>query len=731
MEVTELDLHKYWYILKRRWLPAVAAFGTVMGITYLHTLSRVPIYQAQGELLFRQDRSSSLIGLQSATQANPTTQNDTSLATEAKVIHSIPILQQALEQINEASQNTTLSLESLQQGLDIVAVEGTEILQVVYRGKDPAQAALVVNQLMNIYVNKNLLNNRAAAISAGNFITAQLPKVKANLQRADLAVRNFKEKNQLTNIEQSQTALAANIERVGSQIDAVEAQLVDLDSRTQSLQRQLGMNPQQAMTIAKISQSSAIQGVLTELQTVQRQIADARSRYRDDHPILDSLQEREARFKQLLQTQINQVLQGQALNNSQLQVGEIQQELISDLIAAEVERQGLISQQATLTQQQEAYLQKATHLPKLEQQQRELERELSAAQSTYEALLRSLQEIKVIENRTVGNVRIIEYAQVPSGAINASNTSALAAGSLAGLMIAGAIVYLLELTDKKIKTAKEAREIFEYKLLGTIPLFHNDSQTEREQWRVPVLAEPRSFITESYRMLLANLKFPPSLDRSSRVILVTSSIPKEGKSTTCANLAAVMALLNYKVLIIDADLRHPSQHQIWEIANHIGLMNTITKRVGVNKKAIQPVAKNIDVLTTGTSESDLGILIDSRSMSTLITQYAKQYDYLIIDTPPLSIAADASILSKVVDGVILVTRPGIADISSSRFAKEYLDQSGQNILGIVVNGIPLDNTLHSYYRHVENNTDAGSDFKPSDFIKIKDWRNTLRFFRRP
>lgn len=731
MEVTELDLHNYWCILKRRWLPAVAAFGTVMGITYLHTLSRVPIYQAQGELLFRQDRSSSLIGLQSATQANPTTQNDTSLATEAKVIRSVPILQQALEQINEASQNTALSLESLRQGLDIVDIEGTEILQVVYRGEDPAQAALVVNQLMNIYVNKNLLNNRAAAISAGNFITAQLPKVKANLQRADLAVRNFKEKNQLTNIEQSQTALAANIERVGSQIDAVEAQLVDLNSRAQSLQRQLGMTPQQAMTIAKISQSSAIQGILTELQTVQRQIADARSRYRDDHPILDSLQEREARFKQLLQTQINQVLQGQALNNSQLQVGEIQQELISDLIAAEVERQGLISQQATLTQQQEAYLQKATHLPKLEQQQRELERELSAAQSTYEALLRSLQEIKVIENRTVGNVRIIEYAQVPSGAINASNTSALAAGSLAGLMIAGAIVYLLELTDKKIKTAKEAREIFEYKLLGTIPLFHNDSQTEREECRVPVLAEPRSFITESYRMLLANLKFPPLLERSSRVILVTSSIPKEGKSTTCANLAAVMALLNYKVLIIDADLRHPSQHQIWEIANHIGLMNTIAKRVGVNRKAIQPVAKNIDVLTTGTSESDSSILIDSRSMSTLITQYAKQYDYLIIDTPPLSIAADASILSKVVDGVILVTRPGIADISSSRFAKEYLDQSGQNILGIVVNGIPLDNTLHSYYRQIENNTDAGSDFKPSDFIKIKDWRNTLRFFRRP
>ncbi|PPS42799.1 polysaccharide biosynthesis tyrosine autokinase [Chroococcidiopsis sp. TS-821] len=725
MEVTEnFDLQKCWLMLKRRWLPAVAAFSAVVGTTYIYTSAKVPVYSAQGQLLFKQDRSSSLIGLQSVAQANPPNQSDTSLATEAKVIRAVPILQQTLEQLKE-SQGVSLSLENLQQGLDVTAVEGTDILQVVYKSENPEQAAFVVNQLMNIYVNQNLLNNRAAAISAGNFITAQLPKVKANVHRADLAVRRFKEKNQITDLAQTQQTLATNIERTGAQIDAVEAQLVDLDSRIQSLQRQLRMNPQQAMKLATLSQSSAVQGTLTELQAVQRQIADARSRFQDNHPAVDSLQDKEARLQQLLETQINQILQGQAVNsNQQIQLGQLQQDLITNLIAAEVERQGLASQKLTLVQQQEAYARKATNLPALEQQQRDLERELSAAQSTYESLLKSLQEIKVIENRTVGNVRIIEYAQVPTQPINASNTSAMAAGSLAGILIAGAVVYLLELTDKRIKTVKEARELFEYKLLGTIPLFSNETHFQEQEWQVPAMNEPRSFIGESYRMLLANLKFPASSERPFKVILVTSSVPQEGKSTTCANLAAVMAHLNYKVLIIDADFHHPSQHKIWQVSNEAGLVNIINKQTSFTHKIVCSITNNLDILTTGFSETEPNVLLNYRDMAALLEQCPKQYDYLIVDTPPLSVSADASLLNKIADGVILVTRPGIADLESSKSAKEYLDQSHQNILGIVINGVMSENEAQAYSRYRQGNYP-----QKNTADNKRSWRDKIRFFR--
>ncbi len=282
----------------------------------------------------------------------------------------------------------------------------------------------------------------------------------------------------------------------------------------------------------------------------------------------------------------------------------------------------------------------------------------------------------------------------------------MVAGSLAGILLAAAIVYVFEVRDKKIKTVKEARELFEYSLLGTIPVFGKTSRSvdsvgqisESRRLALPVIESPRSSISESYRRLQVNLKFLRS-DNALKVIVVTSSVPKEGKSTTCANLAAITAQLGYSVLIIDADMVRPSQHQIWQIPNEVGLMNVIAGQFDLSGTVIQKVMKNLDILTAGTSTSNPPVLLDSRSMAALIEQCKNKYDYVFIDTPPLAIAADAPILGKIADGVLIVTRPGLADAINSKFAKEYLDQSGQNILGIVVNGVLTENEPHSYYHH--------------------------------
>jgi len=713
MKTTEnIDFQNYWCIFKRRWLPAVATFGSVVALTYLYTSSKVPIYKAQGQLLFKQDQTSSLIGFNSQSKENSQEQVNTQggMLTEARVILSTPILQKALDLIKQNNpQGRLLNLGDLQQGLDVKSIEGTNILQVDYKSNDPNLAALIVNQLMKAYVDNNLLANRAAAISAGNFITGQLPLVKANVNRADEGVRSFKEKYKITDLGQTQSSVAANLERIGTQIDSVEALLADLNSRSTFLTNKLGMSPQQAMALSSLSQSPAVQGVIADLQDVQRKLVDARSRYQESHFVIVGLKDKQAQLKTLLQEHAAQVLQGQKTGlNGKLQFGSIQQDLLTDLIKSEVTRIGLVNQKATLYKQQVFYQQKAAILPQLEQQQREQQRDLSAAQSTYETLLKNLQEIRVIENRTVGNVRIVEAAQVPVAPISGNKASAMAAGSLAGILLAVAVVYVLEVRDKKIKTVKEARELFEYTVLGTIPFFGKSSRTvgsvgqteEERRAALPVIERPRSSISERYRMLQANLKFLNS-DKALKVIVVTSSVPKEGKSTTCANLAAVMAQLGYSVLIIDADLRRPSQHLIWQIPNEVGLMNVIAEQSNLSETVIQRVMNNLYVLTAGVSTSNTPVFLDAKSMATLIAQCQNRYEYVLIDTTPLAIAADAPILGKIADGVVLVTRPGLSDSINSKVAKEYLDQSGQNIMGIVVNGVLRENEPHSYYSHEE------------------------------
>jgi capsular exopolysaccharide synthesis family protein len=671
-------------------------------------------------------------------KVNSQSESETAVQTEAKIINSIPVLQKALDVINQNNPHgMTLNLKDLEKRLDIKNIEKTNILQVDYKSKEPKVAANVVNQVMNAYVDNNLWVNRAAAISAGKFITGQLPMVKANVNRADAALTRFKEKYKITDLAQTQASVAANIERTRAQVDTVSAQIADLTSRSTALQNQLGISSQQAIAVSSLSQSPAVQGVLAELQDAQRKLADARARYQESTPVVLNLKAKEESLKTLLQAEVAQVLPGQNPGvDGKLQLGVTKQNLIAELIKSEVNRIGLVTELATLSQQQAFYQQQAAILPSLGQQQRELTQELTAAQSTYETLLKNLQDVQVLENKTVATVRIIEAAQVPTAPIDSNKVSAMAAGSLAGILIAAAVVYVLEVRDQKIKTVKEARELFEYTVLGAIPVFGKTSTAmesvnqaqQQSRWQLPVRDNPRSSISESYRMLQAALKFFKS-DQALKVIVVTSSVPKEGKSTTCANLAAVMAKLGYKVLIIDADIRRPSQHQLWQIPNQVGLMNIIAGQVNLSKSVIHTVMQNLDVLTAGVSTSNPHVLLDSRRMAALIGQCPTEYEYVIIDTPPIAIAADATIIGKIADGVLLVTRPGLADAINSKVAKEYIDQSCENILGLVVNGVLPENEPYSYYYHQEGH-DGTSGSREHAAHRRRNWLDNLNFFRR-
>lgn len=739
MESTESpNFYQYWSIFRRRWPYAVATFASVVTLTYFYAITRAPIYGAQGKLLFKQDQSSSLIKFDSQNQqqnnAN-SSPDDRSQATEAKVISSTPNLQKALKRINILKQQKIpLKLEELQQGIEIGSLEKTDIMQVSYKGQDPKLAALVVNELMKVYIESHLESSRAAAASAAKFIGAQLPRVKGEVYSADLAVRNFKEKYQITDLGQTQGAIAANLERIGSQIDSVEAELAALNSRSKTLQEKLGVNAQQALSVNSLSKSPVMQGVLQDLREVQGKLAETRSRYLESSPGVVQLKDKETQLKRTIQDQYAQILQQQQTGRAnKLQIGQIQEDLTTELIKLEVDRTGLASQLTVLSKQRDAYRKKAAVLPRLEQQLREDQRELSAAQSTYEALLKSLQEIKVIENQTVGNVRIIEAAQIPQQPINASKTSAMTAGSLAGILLSAAVVYLLEKIDKRIKSVEQVRELFEYTLLATIPDFSKTNRSvnaiatsDQRRLAIPVLERSYSSITESYRMLHANLTFFNS-EKVMQVIVVTSSVPKEGKSTTCANLAAVIANLGYRVLIIDADLRRPSQHEIWQIPNDAGLKNFIAARGDLSSPVIQKVMNNLYVLSSGLNTSSPEF-IDSRSMAALIKQCRNKYDYVIFDTPPLAVTADAHILGKIADGVMVVTRPRIADSINSKQAKESLDRSGQNIIGIVVNGVNSEKEFHRYQDYaVAGHEESGSRHASN---RKRNWLDNSRFFRR-
>lgn len=725
------EFYNYWRIFKRHWLPAVAIFCSLVALSTLYGSRQKPIYRSQGQLLFKQEEKSVIGGLQSTEdQGNPQASGwldaDRILDTETRVLLSAPVLQQTLDIINKSNkaQEFSLDLDEFRKSLIIKKAANTNVLVVSYQSTDPKVAALVVNQLMKTYLDKNLLATRATATAARKFITAQLPEVTENAVSADLSLRRFKEKYNITDLDATKGALTRNIERLESEIDSVEAQLSDLKSRNVALQTKLGMSSQQAIAVSSLRQSPMVQGILEDYRENQRKLADVRARFDEKHPTITQLKEKEVQIKNVLQTQVTNVLKGQRISSNNWQVGQIQDALTDELIKSEVNRIGLVNQLATLNTQKVVYQKQAKILPRLEQQQRELERRRLVAESTYEALLKSLQEVRIRENQTVGNVRIIETALAQTSPVTSKQTGTIAMGSLAGVLIAGSFIYLLEAADKKIRTVQEARSLFEYTLLGTIPAFN------KKGVQLPVILQPRSFISESYWILQSNLKFL-NADNASKVIVVTSSVPKEGKSTICANLAASMAQLGHKVLIIDADMHFPLQHQLWEVVNTKGLSDIVNEDINQKENVFHKLIENLYLITSGTLPPNPLLVADSRNMSIFLKECALKYDYVFIDTPALAVAADANILGRKADGVVIVTRPGVADSASSKLAKDYLDQSGQNVLGIVINGVipgnePQSSLVH-YYAQVYN---GNSSLRRLDANREKNWLDNLKFIKR-
>lgn len=695
-EAIDINLQNLWLSIKRRWLPAAAVFGSVLGLSAFVAMSQKPVYVAQGKLLLKKSDKAALTELSQTdnTQLEPLTSEGNPANTEIEIIRSLGLAKKTIDELKLKNVGgKPLKPTQFIGHLNLKNLPSTDVVQVGYESNNPQEAAAIVNKHMSLYVENNIFSNRAQTAAAGDFIAKQLPKTELTLRQAEASLRRFKEQNQVVNLDEEGRSAVAVIKELEDQMTATEAQLVQAKSRSAALQKDIAVNSKNVIPISSLNQSAGVQKVLAELQQVEGDLVVLQTRFYEGHPSIQQLESKKASLKALLQSRIGQSL-GVPLQvrDKDLQMGDLKQKLSEDLVNTEVERLSLTNRLAFLSKTKSAYQQRANILPRLEQRQGELERQVKAAQATYEILLRKLQEIRVEENRNIGNASILETALVPEQPVGGKKVIFLGLGSVLGTLLATATILILEISDKSIKTPKEAREAFGYTLIALIPqIGKKDSRNKKQEWSTPSIVvkdNPRSLIAENYRMLQANLKFLTS-DRALKAVVVTSSVPKEGKSTVSANLAAAIAQLGRRVLLVDADMRCPTQHHIWNLTNAAGLSNVIVSQTEF-QTTVQEVMPNLHVLSAGVMPPNPMALLDSQRMASLVNHFTQLYDFVIIDAPPVVVAADALTLGKMTDGVLLVARVGLLDYSSAATAKESLDCSCQNVLGVVVNGVRME-----------------------------------------
>ena len=704
---SELNIDKYWHILKERWILGTLVFLSVLTLGTVATITKKPVYEAKAKLRFKKNNpTSSLteVGKEIGT-LSPLDQQGNPINTEAEVVRSTPLIQKTIRELGlKNEEGELMTTKSFLGKLQVSVISSTDILQVSYQDPDPKKATQIVNSLVANYLDNNILVNRAEAVAAREFLEKQLPLAEQSLLEAEAEIRQIKEENQILSAREYAEASITNLRYLRGRITAINIEITKINSQVDYLRQKLGFSSEQARVVSSVSQSPEIQNTVKQIRELESKLAIESNRYQASSPNIIQLKNEINSLKELLEKQTKtvagfneQVLYGNAKFSS------IQQGLTDDLIQLEARKAGLKKQLDYVIQIEQEQREKARQIPQLEQKFRQLERKLAASQSTYELLLQQLQTIELAENQNIGNVKVVSHAVIPDSPVSSNSISYLASATLAVLVAAGTI-YVRELTDKSLKTIEESKQLFGYTWLGIIPnidRLHLEYLPEFNlNSRIPklIVRDYPSFpVSESYRMLQSNLKFLSS-DRPIKSIVVTSSVSQEGKSTVAANLASAMAQVGHKVLLIDANLHHPMQHHIWGTYNEGGLSNVIAAKLDP-KVAIQEVMLNLDLLTSGVIPPSPATLLDSQRMRMLMDYWSESYDFVIVDTPSIGFAADAPIMGRMADGVLLVVKPKAVERAKANFTKDILEQSGQNVLGIVFNGVSPNIEPHNYYYH--------------------------------
>ncbi|WP_373540997.1 GumC family protein [Chamaesiphon sp.] len=732
------EIAQYWLVLKRRWLPAAVVFALTTAAATVWTYRQTEIFQAKGQVILKKTNKTSAL-LSSANNATGGAIGEldgltgsTPVNTQAEILKSLTTINGALAELrngkyaNRPPERKRLEKfisksDTFVQQLKVSSVKGTDILEVSFQDPSRELAKDVVEKIMEVYIRDDRTNQRREAEAARKFVAQELPKIETEVKQAENDLRLFKEQYNVVDLPTESVSAVETITTLNREITSASAQLAAETSRLEGLKSLFGgRDSQDTIKTGLASESPGLQRSLRELQEVDAKLATEQTRFSDNDPSILNLKEKRQALAQILQQRKEQSFAGEQSFQGrvvELQPSGIQGSMIADFAKSEAQRTSLQKQIAALTYVVDAYRQRMNALPKLEQQQNALGRKLDTTRTNYKTLLSKLQEIEIAENQTLGNSRIQTHAELPQEPLSPKKGQNIAIGSFLGLFLGAATAFLLDGADKRIKTSEEARSLLPgYPILGQIPVFEKSRQlpklgksNTREPGQLVLTGMTTGIEGESFRMLQTNLQFL-NADDSLKVVVVSSSQSGEGKSTVAANLALAVAELGKKVLLVDADMRKPAQHLIWRQGNYEGLSNVLSGQCD-RKSATTEIQPNLFLVTAGVVPPNPVVLIDSVQMSTSIAQWSQEYDLVIIDAPPLTVAADAAILGTQAGGLVFVLRPGVADKESVEYAQEILTQSKLKVLGMVLNGVDLDKQSrynHYYYASQTMRGDEGN-----------------------
>ncbi len=685
-------------VLKRHRWPALATFASVICGSLIYLVFTPRLYETSTRLIVDEKRVSiSELGRDLTQVPSGDIGGSSPIATQAELVKSQNVLRRALDQVfpqeTDSSPQDKLTIKKLSQRLKIKTIPATNILELSYRDEDPTLAAKLLNAVSDSMVEENSEAIRSQARSVRIFLEAKIPHQRVELNRAEAAENKYRKTSGVISLTDQTKSLVENLANLENQERAVSAQLQEARARDSSLRKIAGVGTlKSAYAAVRIGQDEQLKNLRAKLADLEAKVIDSRSRLKDNNPVLLKLLEQRNATRALYTQQLSRVLsKNHAIAPAYVASDELSQNLLTKLLVGETERSALEKQLKVEHTQQSNLQARLAQLPNKQQPLAALIRRREEGEVSLKLLQGKLEEARIAEAQLVSNIRVIDRAQLPSSPTWPKLPIVLVLANVAGLILAVGVVLLLEMMDNTLRDPVEAEELLKLSLVGVLPGLPATALS----FELPERFLDDAGLVEPYRMLLKTLEFhcPEKL----RLIVVSSSISGEGKSIVVSHLAAVSAMLSRRTLIIDADLRQPVQHKLFNLSSQPGITDVIDGDKTF-LSAVQPTAiENLAVLTYGKLHTRPSQLLESGSIKTLLAEAAACYDLVIVDTPPASSCADAAALSRYSDALVLITRPSFTPKEIMLQTVSQLTRNGVPILGFIVNGITTQ--TQKYYSY--------------------------------
>ncbi len=705
-------------IIKRKWM-VLACLTLIVAVVAISTLRSTPVYEAVGSIAINKmdpvafslkDSSntvdyydptdldtevrilkSDLLALQVIRQLNLDRRPEIAGKAGGATKTSSPPLELTPDALQSDSTKTSDVLANFKGSLQVALVPNTRIIEIRYRSPDKNLAARVVNTLANTYVEQNFKTRFESTMQASDWLSKQLVDLQIKVETSQEKLVQYQKEHEILGTDEKQNITTAKLDELNRELTTAESVRMEKESVYHLVQ---GGDPDSIAAATADGVAKGTGGSSNLLEKLREQEADLKiqvaqlsTQFGPSYPKLAQLSSQLKEVEAEIQAEMRKVAA----------------RLRGDYLAA-VQREGMLH--SALEKQK----QEANKLNESAIEYSLLKRDVDSNRTLYEGLLERLKEAGVTAGLRSNNFRIVDVARIPTSPAGPNIPKNLGFALALGLSTGIGLAFLLEGMDNTVRTPEQAQTVSALPSLGMIPLGSRRSKelggsrklslaSSKEAVELVTQARPRSQMAESYRALRTSLLLtfvggPP------KVILITSALPEEGKTTTSVNSAIVLAQKDTRVLLIDADLRRPSIHKTLGMGPKIGLSNVLTGNVALEQAIIpSTILPNLFILPAGTPPPNPAELLASTKMKSVLEELRKHYDHIVIDTPPTLSVTDAVVMSTSADAVVLVIRSGQTTKPALRRARDILMQVNARVCGVLLNAVDLNSP--DYYYHYE------------------------------